>query len=529
MIYFKNAKVYDGSTNDAIVANILVDKDKIIKISDKEIDHKGAKVINCINKILVPRFIDAHSHNDFYAGQDNNLKYFEPFIRQGVTTMVTGNCGFSAAGYLEGTKHNHEIGSGLFDNKGKDFGDFDKWGKIVDKKSPVNIISLIGHGSVRISINSMASNELNTEQYDKMLHIIDKSLTEGAAGVSLGLTYEPSRFAPMEELLKIAKVVKEHNKILSYHSRAMSKVSTSYSPPIGGRPHLLRAIDEIIEIAEKTGVKTQISHLIFVGEKSWSCVDEALEMIENARNKGIDIMFDLYAMDFGASIITVILPAWYLSLDDKDKKKLGTRLRLAIEIAVSKKALGFGFDDILVSNTKGMLPEIEGKTVSQIAKEWGKSVMKTYLEIVDRTQAKADVLMYKYANDEIIERLRKHPLALYMTDAWVTDQGVQNFAIYYNFPKFIKLAMDNKTSIAQAINKMTGATADRYMMKDRGYIKEGMKADITIIDLEKLSFKENVEEYPKGIEYVIVNGNIVLEEGELIKDKTKNSGRFIKI
>lgn len=529
MIILKNGLIYDGSTNKAKTGNVVIDKDKIVKITDKDIIDEKAEVIDCTGLCIAPGFIDAHSHNDFFAGQDDNLRYFEPFIKQGVTTMVTGNCGFSAAGYLPNTEYNNQIGGGLFDNYSNDFSSFKGWEELVNAKSPVNIVSLVGHGTIRISLNSKNSSKLNDIQLKEMEEIIDRTLSEGAAGVSLGLMYEPSQFAPLEELLMIARVVKKHNKVLSIHARALSKVSTSYTPPIGGRAHNLRAIDEVLEIARSTGVKIQFSHLIFVGEKTWSSVDEALALLDNAVKEGIDIKFDMYAMEFGASILTVVLPIWYLSLSDNDKAKLFTKLRLAIEIAITTKALGFNFNDIMISNTKGKMPEIEGKTIKEIAKEWKMAERKAYLKIVKDTNAVADVLMYKYANQEIIEKLRVHPLSLYMTDAWVTDQGIQNFAIYYNFPKFILLAKNSKSSIEQAINKMSGAVADQYQMKDRGYIKEGNQADITIFNMDKLNYSEGKEESPSGIEYVIINGKKVINNGRFNAKVAKDAGEFIKV
>lgn len=529
MIILKNGTIYNGSADMPFKGNVAVQNGVIVKVTADEIIYKDAEIIDCENLCITPGFIDAHSHNDFFAGLDDNLKYFETFIKQGVTTMVTGNCGFSAAGYQQNTPHNDEIGGGLFSNRGNNFSSFMVWGKTVDKKSPVNILSFVGHGTVRISLNSYDSSALNEKQLTEMVEIIERALDEGAAGVSLGLMYQPGQFAPREELETIARVVKKHNKILSYHSRAMSKVSTSYSPPIGGRPHGLRALDEVLEIARKTGVKTQLSHLIFVGEKTWPYADESLKMLEDAVKEGIDIKFDTYAMDFGASIITIALPTWYLSMSDKDKKKASTRFKLSLIIGMTKKSLGFNFNDIMISNTKGMLPEVEGKRISEIAKELNMSELDAYLYLIDKTDAKADVLMFKYSNDEIIEKLRTHPLSLYMTDAWITDQGVQNFAVYYNFPKFILLAKRGNTPIEQAINKMTGATAVQYNLKDRGFIKEGYKADISIFNLDNLSYREQKEESPEGIEYVMINGRIVLNKGVFDEKSAKGAGEFIKV
>lgn len=562
MILLKDGLIYDGSENPPFQGSIVIDKgiilqiikgqfqDNLAKVNDNiKVNIEKAKnedvsniivnsdliksdkltVIDCKNLCISPGFIDAHSHNDFFAAIPDNLKYFKPFIEQGITTMVTGNCGFSASGYLKDTPYKKELGGGLFNVDWQNFSSFENWGKTVNNNCPVNILSLLGHGSLRISLNSTKSNQLDKEQMNKLLEIIDKSLSEGAAGVSFGLMYVPGRFAPQDEIIEIAKLVKKHNKIISFHARAYSKVSTSYSPPIGGKPHGLRAIEEVIDIARKTKAKTQLSHLIFVGKNSWGYVDNALSHIEKVRDEGIDIMFDTYAMDFGASIITVVLPSWYLALPEDKRNNKITKLRAFLEITLAKKFLGFDFNDILISDTKGYTKEIEGKTIYQLAKDWKISEFETYLKVVDMTKAKSEVLMFKYSNEEILEKLRNHKLALYMSDAWVKDNGVQNYAIYYNFPKFILLAKNKGTPIELSINKMTGAVAKRYNIIDRGFIKEGLKADITVFDLNKLDYKEKSEERPVGIEYVFINGKEVLSKSKLDEKIAKNSGEFIRI
>ena len=528
MILLKNGIIYDGSTNPPYKADLLIDNDEIIDVSKVGIEKKDAEVYDCSNLCISPGFIDAHSHNDFFTIKENNLKYFKDFIRQGVTTMVTGNCGFSIAGYKEGTPYLNEIGGGLFEGSPKDFGSFKKWGETIDGKCPVNILSLVGHGTIRISLNSKNSNKLNERQMEDLEYIVDKSLSEGAAGVSFGLMYEPGRFAPSDEIIKIAKVVKRHNKIVSFHARAYSRVSTSYAPPIGGRAHGLRAIDEVLCIARQTGVKTQLSHLIFVGKNSWNYVDEALSLMENAVKDGIDIMFDTYSTDFGASIISVVLPPWYLALSKNNKQKPLVKFRLFLEIMMAKKFLGFDFNDILISNTAGKCKEIEGKTISELAKLWKINEFSAYMKANEKTDSKAEVLMFKYSNEKILEKLRNHPLALYMSDAWVNDYGIQNYAIYYNFPKFILLAKNCSTPIEQAINKMAYLTASRYNIKSRGLIKKGFKADLVVFNFDKLSYKEKSAESPKGFVHVFINGKHVLKDGVLNEEIAAKSGRFIQ-
>ena len=529
----KNGLIYDGTGNAPYVGSVLVKNDKILKIF-KENDFLKVlptePVKNCTGLVIAPGFIDAHSHNDFFAAREDRLNFFTPFVKQGVTTMIVGNCGFSAAGYSPATPFNDQIGGGLFSNKGKDFSDFAKWAKGIDGKMPVNLVSLVGHGTARIGISGKNPAALTPDQLKELEAVLDKSLAAGAAGISYGLMYEPGQFAPYEELEMVARVCKKYNKIMTFHARAYSKVSTSYNPPVGGRAHNLRAMDEVIRIMKNTGVKTQYSHLIFVGKSSWSTVTESLEILENAKKDGFDIGFDLYPMEFGASVITVVLPVWYLEMPKEKRKGALTQIRLAAEIFIAIKALGFGFGDILISNTYGKLPELEGKRISEIAKERKQGELKTYLEIVEATDAKCNVLMYKYQNAEIIETLRQHPQALYMTDAWIEeDAKIQNFACFYAFPKFITLARDHGTKIETAIAKMTGDTAKRFAIENRGVVKEGAYADLTVFDLAKLSYQESRQLTPEGIKFVMTNGKIVVEDGKVVKEEIAVCGRFVGI
>lgn len=529
---FKNATIIDGTNQPGFPGHVLVENDRIVQVFRQEeaLPKDLSDVWDCSGKILTPGFIDAHSHNDFYAAKPDHRLYFEPFVRQGVTTMVVGNCGFSAAGYAEQTRFNDEVGGGLFSNDGKNFGSFAGWAKKVDRHMPVNMVALIGHGTARIGANGKANTPLSAEAKVQMEETIERSLSEGAAGVSFGLMYEPGQFAPLEELESIAKIVKKHDKIITFHARACSKVSTSYHPPVGGRAHNLRAMDEVVAIAKKTGAKTQYSHLIFVGKRSWDTLEESLRILEETKDSGIDIAFDMYPMEFGASVITVVLPVWYLGMEPKRRKTLINRLRLSLEVFIATKALGFGFGDILVTNTFGAFKELEGLRVTDIAKKWKMGLLKTYLELIDRTNGRINVMMYRYQNADIIERLRRHPQSLYMTDAWIEkESGVQNFAAIYAFPKFLCLALEHGTPLEEAVHKMTGATASRFGLPNRGTIAAGNFADIVLLDPARLGYTEGRDLPPTGIDLVMNNGKIVVREGIFDSAAAKNVGRILKV
>ncbi|MFI3229665.1 MAG: hypothetical protein R3Y23_05835, partial [Bacillota bacterium] len=216
------------------------------------------------------------------------------------------------------------------------------------------------------------------------------------------------------------------------------------------------------------------------------------------------------------------------SLSDKDKNKLSTKIKLAVLIYASKTLLGFGFNDIEIAYIGKGYEQYEGKTVAQIAKELKMSNLKAYLYLCDLSENKGRVNMGPYSTDEIISKFSKHKNALYMTDAWVEDYGVQNRAIYDCFPKFLKLSLEGSgDTMPNTIRKMTGATADRFGFKDRGYVKEGYYADFTIFDESKLIVGEVDVNKPFGIEKVYVNGKLVKDENGTTP-AFENAGRAIK-
>jgi len=397
------------------------------------------------------------------------------------------------------------------------------------EKTPVNLAPLVGHGTARIGLCGYESKPLSPSELTLLTNKVGQCLGEGALGASLGLMYKPGRYAPFEELKAVAQVVKEHGKVLTVHARACSAVSTSYGLPFGGRPHNIRALLEAVDLCVQTGVKLQFSHLIFVGERSFATVDACMDLIDKTRERGFPFMFDMYAGTFGASVITVILPAWYLPLRPEQKRSPLVRARLAFEINLSKKLLGFDFSDILIAYLSPEHQAYEGRTVAQIAREEGAGELETYLRLVELSGGNGHVLMGRYYHQDIIQRLARHPGALYMTDAWIEAAGVQNAAAYGTFPRFLALSRDHSIEpLPQTIRKMTGATADRFGLTDRGYLREGAFADLACFDLENVYGNVEACEDPRGIVHVFINGAAVLLDGSLTAGLEEKPGRILK-
>ncbi len=529
-ILLKNGKIYDGTGADAFTGDVLI-KDERIAAVGRGISAPEAQVIDLGSLSVAPGFIDAHSHNDWYAVKNEPLKYFEPFVRQGITSLVAGNCGMSAMVYPESCTYLDKIGAGLFflSDARKSLNTVEKYFEALDNNMPCNLASLVGHGSVRAGIAGYENRPLTADEMTRLLETLENALREGACGISLGLMYEPGIYAPYEELVEVARLCKKYDRPMTVHPRANSSVSMSY-PELLGRSHLLRALDELAQIARETGVKLHYSHAIFVGTRSFRCKDEVLSILHGLRNDGIDACFDIYMEMEGVSVITVIMPPWYQALSPEEKRKPFNKLKFHALCTASKMLLGFGYDDIMIASAGSGNERYEGKTVHQIAKELGKSDFNTYIELCEASDFKGRVIMRKYSTPEIISQLSRDEHVLYMTDSWVEEGGVQNPAIYDCFPKFLQASLKGSgDTMPNTVRKMSGATADRFGLKDRGYLRQGMFADVTVFDETELLRAKPDQSNSFGISRVFINGKAVLADEKLDNEAFRSAGKAMKV
>lgn len=538
----KNGFIVDGAGGKGFNGNLLIRDNKIEKISVSEI-HAAGKVVDCAGLVVMPGIIDAHSHMDWYLPINGHDELKLPFTTQGVTTFVAGQCGYGVAGFRKKATHKSMIEvrtKGLFRIE------WDTMAQYFDhlKQSGMthNMITLAGHGTTRTSIRGFNAAPMNRDEMKEMLALLEQAMDEGAAGVSLGLQYEPGIFATGGELREIAKLVKRKNKILTVHLRAYSSLAPGYpmstpkilldyvSPFDGYEPHNLLAIDEMLNVARETGVRLQISHLIFVGTRTFKTCEDGLKRIDSAIKQGVDVKFDTYAYHCGQSIINVILPAWFLRKGQQaynDKKMLS---KLKSELGLIQRFLGFGNKDIQITYANSEeLNQFNGMFLEQIAQKRGMDWFDNTVDFAQKSKGVAAVLNHRYSNLPIIETLMRHPASLFMTDALPAPQGVQNPAFFGNFPRFFQLAREKKTiSLEEAIYKMSGATAERYGIKDRGFLKEGLAADITVFDWKNIRDNNTLTETnktPTGIEAVFINGKQTLLKGKI--DGSIKAGRVI--
>lgn len=527
---FKNGLIYDGTGSAPYIADILVENDRIQRVERNIVADTLWEVIDLDGLSVSPGFIDAHSHNDWFAIKKDTQKYFEPFIRQGITSFISGNCGLSAVGFESDTPYVDKVGAGLFGFRGTTgvYPSVSEFFDAIDRNTPCNVAVLSGHCTARASVAGYENRPLSQQERERMLSTMEEALKEGACGLSLGLMYEPGIYAGIDELKDVARLCRKYDRPMTVHPRACSAVSMTY--PLLGRPHLLRALDELAEIAEETRVKLHYSHAIFVGRRSFRCKDEVLKIIHGLREEGIDVGYDIYSELLGVSVITVVLPAWYQALSPAQKRNWFNKLKLRILIDATIVLLGFGWDDIQIAYIGKGYESYEGKTVAQIAKEMGKSCLDAYLDLCEMSNFQGRVNMGPYSTPEIVSELSKDDICLYMTDAWVEDHGVQNPAIYDCFPKFLRSSLcGSGDTMPNTVRKMTGAVADRFAIKERGYIRPGYFADLTVFNESVLRDSQPDQEHSFGIEKVYINGIGVLDSDILDTEAIKHSGRALRV
>jgi len=361
---------------------------------------------------------------------------------------------------------------------------------------------------------------MGKDEMKVLLALLEEAMEQGCYGVSLGLMYEPGIFATADELKQIALLVKKHDKILTIHLKAYSALSPTYPIVPFGTAHNILSLKEALNLARETGVRLQVSHLIFVGSRTWNTCDKALGLIDRAIRDGIDVKFDTYAYHCGNSIINVVLPEWFLARVPEvfnDRKSL---FRLKLEFRIIKRLLGFGYEDVqIIHADHPELDKYNGMFLGDIAKKRGMDQFDNFIDFVIKSEGKAAVLNHRYSSIDNVKELMRHPASLYMTDALVSAKGVQNPAVFGNFPRFLQFAREfGNISLEEAVRKMTGASAERFRVKKRGFLKEGYSADVTVFDWNKV--KDNntpaiTNAAPTGIEAVFINGRQVLRAGKV--------------
>lgn len=527
-IVIKNGKVVDGTGNPWFYADVGVSDGKIVAIGKLE-QSTAKNIINADGLVVAPGFVDIHSHADFVIPSKNHPEILEPLVRQGITTLVTGNCGYSPGPVNSNTVELLRDYSSFLQATPLSF-NWNTMGELIEKVSDegvaYNIIPLTSHGATRVAVMGFNAGPANDEQKSKMKELVDVSMSEGCHGMSSGLIYAPGIYSDTSELIECSAPLKKYNGIYSSHIRGSSEILTS-------------STKEIIKIGRVNGIKVQHSHLEAFGTNHWHKIEEVLELHDAARKEGVDIAFDVIPYVAANTTLLATLPPWSL---EGGVPKLIQRLnspenRRKINESIEEDVPGWppwlegawphnlasatGWHNIYLiwvhsENNK----QFEGRNIKELAEEQGKTPFNFVADLLIAENGNVTALYFGVSgdleNEEPLQKIIKHQKSSINTDAIVVGEGNPHPAAYGTFPKVLRRYVRELRllTLEEAIRKMTSANFARFGITDRGLIKENYWADITIFDEHNVYDRAtyfNPKQYPDGICNVIVNGEIVLD------------------
>jgi N-acyl-D-amino-acid deacylase len=523
-ILIRNAAIFDGSGLSGFKGNVCIRDGLIVDAEETKADSKmtiEAKGLAC-----APGFIDMHSHNDMALPFDNRL---ESMIRQGVTTSVIGNCGFSLAPVNEERIDLMKKEIDLFAPPGQEvditWRTFKEYlGSLVHNKTSMNIVPLVGFGAVRMAAGPGYENRKPTsDELEGMKILVKEAMDAGAFGLSTGLIYAPQVYAETSEILELAKVVAEYNGLYFSHIR-------------GEGATLIQAVRELISIVEESGCRGgQIAHHKVAGKPFWGASETTLKMIAEANEKGLQIACDQYPYNRGATSLITVLPPWVHEggIDAILENLRDTQIRKRIESDIEAGIEGWenmikeaGWEGIYISSTKTeKWTGIEGHSLQTIAKQRGYSnPFELLVDLLLDEKGEVGMTMQSMGEEDI-HRIMRSPHTMVGTDGeGVSPTGVLGYGkphprFYGTYPRILGkyVREEGLLTLENAIWKMTGFPAKQLGLDDRGRIQAGMVADLVLFNpktvIDRATFTDS-HLFPEGIHEVIVNGMQVVTDGK---------------
>jgi N-acyl-D-amino-acid deacylase len=527
-LLIKNGSVIDGTGAAARPGDVALEGDRIAAIGPG-LRGEAARVIDAAGHVVAPGFIDAHSHSDLF--------YFacpsaESKVRQGVTTEVVGMCSFSQAPLRPGQEDVVRgwaggIGASL-DLRWETFAQY--LDALASIRPAVNVAHLVGHGALRIAAMGFENRPAETGDLRAMERLLGEAMDAGAFGFSTGLVYAPSAYASTEELVALARGMRGRSGLYFSHIRGESSM-------------LLDSIAEAIRIGDEGGVGVQVSHVKASGKENWPKIDAALRMIEDGKTRGVDVLGDVYPYNAGSTKLDNLMPAW--AHDGGIAKLLerladrGMRRKITDECLIDGERWGtvsqggVGFDQIFIASCKRR--EVEGLNLAQLARQTGRPPAEALMDLL--LEQKCTVGMVSFSQSiENVAKVIAHPSLMIGSDSIPLFEGEADRPgkphprTYGTFPRVLgEYARDRGLiSMETAVHKMTGMAAERLRLRDRGVLREGFAADVTVFDPRTVKDESTFPDphrYPTGIPFVIVNGAVVVDQGRM---SSARAGRIIR-
>ena len=496
-LVIRQGRLVDGSGKSSVLGDIAVQSDRIVALG--KIAGKGRTEINAAGQVVAPGFIDVHTHSEDITA----LPVGENFIRMGVTTIVTGNCG----------------GSKL------DVAEF--FASIIKTRIALNVATLIGHNTVRGQVmGGSFARPPTAAELDQMCALVEKAMQAGAVGLSTGLIYLPGTFAKTDEIVALAKVAAAHGGIYASHMRHENS-------------HILEALDELTTIAREAHVPAEVSHIKLSSPSAWGRADEIIAYLDRARAEGLRITHDQYAYTASSTSIGTLIAAEF-----REGGAARYRERLADPaikrrmVAEMKESIAKGkrgdYTYAVVARCKAD-PRLNGKTIPQAAKLLrGSDTLEDQIETILDIEARGGAQgVFHGMNETDLQKFLTQPFTMIASDSGVRQfgEGVphprgygNNARVLARYVRELKLL-----TVEEAVRKMTSLPAQAFHLKNRGELQPGAVADIVIFDPETISSPATFDDphhYATGFSAVIVNGVPVIRGGALTAARP---GRPVKL
>jgi dihydroorotase/N-acyl-D-amino-acid deacylase len=516
-LIIRGGRVVDGTGRRAFVADVAVRGDRIVHVGNVRASRPARRMIDASGLIVAPGFIDMLGQSEQYVLIDPRAM---SKVMQGVTTEVTGEGG-SIAPVNERTLKEDEPFNRRY-NLTVDWRTLHEYFRRLGLQGAgVNLATFVGATQVRAYVVGFDNRDPTAAELEQMKALVAEAMEDGALGLSTSLQYTPARFARTDEIVELAKVARRYGGIYATHQRSEANA-------------LDASLAEVFEIARRARIPTEIWHLKVAYRKNWGRMPQVLAKIRAARARGLDVTADVYPYTAASTGLAACLPPW--AVEGGTEKMLArlrdpaTRARIRADILRDSNEweniyLGSGgASGVLVGSVFNReLEALQGKRVSEIAKEQGKDELETLLDIIVADRGQTGAIYFMMNEDDLRAALRE-PFVSVCTDsgARAADGPLSGSKSHPrgwgSYPRVLsRYVRDERLlTLEQAVHKMTGQPAARVGLKDRGVLRAGAFADITVFDparVRDLATFEQPNQYPEGIEYVVVNGQLEVDAG----------------
>ena len=485
-VLIKNGRILDGTGNSWFWGDVAVKEGKIIKVG-AQLTMPAAKIIDAKGLIVAPGFIDVHTHIE---GDEVKNPTADNFIYDGVTTVVTGNCGSSHVDIKAYLK------------------------KLDSLRTSINVATLIGHNDVRKAVMGTANRKATEEELKRMEVLVEQGMRDGAVGLSTGLIYIPGTYSSTEEIVRLAKAAAKYKGVYASHMRDEGD-------------SVVEAINEAIHIGREAKIPVEISHFKLSGQQNWGRSKETIPLVIKAREEGLDVTIDQYPYTASSTSLSTLLPEEILADGQDSIRARLSRPEVRKYVSESmlkrlkkRKLKHFSYPVVAFYRADTTM---NGKSIEQVnllmgRKHKAKDEAETVMDMMMKGGAS---MVFHGMGDEDVKRIMQYPFNMFASDASIRvfNQGAPHPRGYGTNARVLgKYVRDEKViPLEEAVRRMSSLPAQKFGLRDRGLLREGFAADIVIFDekeVSDLSTYEKPHAYSKGFQYVLVNGKLVVEEGK---------------